>query len=160
MCSAAVSHLKLLIPKLDFEAKTPVFTLFLYKSTCFFSVLRYRRVSGPFIANQGRSCRYLCVCVYTHTHTHRKKGPREWDFSQFSRRRPFICLDRHTPSGQSRVYRVMQLRTDGVYCRESAGTGLVNLKVVPNRCCRGSSPWANQYAPLFPIPTIGMKWAC
>ena len=39
--------------------------------------------------------------------------------------------NRHTPSGQSRVYRVTQLRTDGVHCRESAGTGPVNLKVVP-----------------------------
>ena len=25
----------------------------------------------------------------------------------------------HTPSGQSRLYRVTQLRTDGVHCRES-----------------------------------------
>ena len=40
--------------------------------------------------------------------------------------------NRHTPLGQSRVYRVTQLRTDGVHCRESAGTGPVNLKVVPN----------------------------
>ena len=31
--TAAVSHLKLLIPKLYFEAKTPVFTPFLYRST-------------------------------------------------------------------------------------------------------------------------------
>ena len=37
--------------------------------------------------------------------------------------------NRHTPSGQSRVYRVTQLRTDGVHCRESASTGPVNLKV-------------------------------
>ena len=35
------------------------------------------------------------------------------------------------PSGRSRVYRVTQLRTDGIHCRESAGTGLVVLKVVP-----------------------------
>ena len=47
---------------------------------------------------------------------------------------------RHMPSGQSRVYRVTQLRTDGVRCRESAGTGPVNLKVVPNGCCLGRSP--------------------
>ena len=40
----------------------------------------------------------------------------------------------HTPSGRSRVYRVTQLRTDGVHCRESAGTGPVKLKVVPNGC--------------------------
>ena len=61
--------------------------------------------------------------------------------------------------GQSRVYRVMQLRTDGVNCRESAGTGSVNLKVVPNECCLGRSPWTNSYAPLFPTTTVGIKWA-
>ena len=42
-------------------------------------------------------------------------------------------------------------------CRESAGTGPVNLKVVPNECCFGRSPWTNSYAPLFPTPTIDMK---
>ena len=69
--------------------------------------------------------------------------------------------NRHTPSGQSRVYRVTQLRTDGVHCRESDGTGPVNLKVVSNGCCLGRSPWTNYYySPLFPTPTIGMKWAC
>ena len=36
-----------------------------------------------------------------------------------------------------------QLRTDGVHCRESAGTGPVNLKVVPEGCCLGRSPWTN-----------------
>ena len=41
-----------------------------------------------------------------------------------------LYLNRCTPSGQSRVYRVTQLRTDGVHCRESAGTGPVVLKVV------------------------------
>ena len=46
----------------------------------------------------------------------------------------FIYI-RHTPTGQSRVYRVTQLRTDGVHCRESAGTGPVNLLVVLNGCC-------------------------
>ena len=49
----------------------------------------------------------------------------------------------HTPSGQSRVYRVTQLRTDGVHCREPAGTGPVNLKVVPNECCFGRSVTMN-----------------
>ena len=34
-------------------------------------------------------------------------------------------------SGQSRVYEVTQLRTDGVHCRESAGTGSIVIKVVP-----------------------------
>ena len=55
----------------------------------------------------------------------------------------FLYLNHHTPSGQSRVYRVAQLRTGGVHCRESAGTGPVNLKVVPNECCLGRSPWTN-----------------
>ena len=32
--------------------------------------------------------------------------------------------------GQSQVYRVTQLRTDGVYCRDFASTGPVVLKVV------------------------------
>ena len=50
-----------------------------------------------------------------------------------------FMYNRHTPSGQSRVYRVTQLRTDGVHCRESAGTGPVNLNVVPNECCIGRS---------------------
>ena len=51
----------------------------------------------------------------------------------------FILNRRHTPSGQSRVYRVTRLRTDGVHYREFVGTGPVNLKVVPNECCLGRS---------------------
>ena len=35
------------------------------------------------------------------------------------------------------------IATDGVHCRESAGIGPVNLKVVPNGCCLGRSPWTN-----------------
>ena len=58
-----------------------------------------------------------------------------------------FIYNRHTPSGQSRVYRVTQImRTDGVHCRESAGTGPVNLKVVPNECCLGSL--AGQHGPI------------
>ena len=45
--------------------------------------------------------------------------------------------------GSPEFYRVTQMHTDGVRCRESAGTGLVNLKVVPNECCLGRSPWTN-----------------
>ena len=52
-------------------------------------------------------------------------------------------LNRRTPSGQSRVYRITQLRTDGVHCRESAGTGPLNLKIVPSGCCLSRSPWTN-----------------
>ena len=78
-----------------------------------------------------------------HLHTEAESGAYLWDSSRVPRPRPFICLNRHTPSGQSRVYRVMQLRTDGVHCRESAATGPVNLKVVPNGGCLGRSPWTN-----------------
>ena len=66
------------------------------------------------------------------------------DSSRVPRQCPSIYLNRHTPSGQSQVYRVTQLRTGGVHCWESAGTGPVNLKIVPNECCLGRS----QYAPL------------
>ena len=54
-----------------------------------------------------------------------------------------FTLNRHTPSGQSQVYRVTQLRTDGIHCRESNRTGPVNLKVVRSECCLGRSPWTN-----------------
>ena len=54
-----------------------------------------------------------------------------------------FIYNRHTPSDQSRVNRVTQLRTDGVHCRASAGTGPVHLKVVPNECCLGRLPWTN-----------------
>ena len=65
-----------------------------------------------------------------HLHTQAESGAYLWDSSRVPRRRPFTYLNRHTPSGQSRVYRVTQLRTDGVCCRESAGTWPVDLKVV------------------------------
>ena len=84
-----------------------------------------------------------------HLHTQAESGAHLRDSSRVPRRRLYICLNRHTPSGQSRGYRVTQLRTDGVHCRESASTGPVNLKIVPNGCCLGKSPWTNQYAPLF-----------
>ena len=48
-----------------------------------------------------------------------------------------FILNRQTPSGQSRVYRVMQLRTDGVRCRESAGTGPVK----PHGSSKRVLPW-------------------
>ena len=76
-------------------------------------------------------------------HTPAESGAYLRDSSQVPRRRTFIYLNRQTPSGQSRVYWIPQLRTDGVHCRESAGTGPVNLKVVPNECCLGRSPRTN-----------------
>ena len=71
-----------------------------------------------------------------------------------------LILKRHTSSGQSRIDRVTQVRTDGVHCRESAGTGPVVLKVVSITGAAFSSPWTNYYyAPLFSTPTIGMEEA-
>ena len=62
--------------------------------------------------------------------------------------------NRHAPSGQSRVYWVTQLRTDGVHCRESAGTGPVNLKVF-----RTGAALADHHGPInirlsFPHPLL------
>ena len=57
---------------------------------------------------------------------------------------------RQPPSGQSRVYRVMQVRTDRVHCRESAGTGPVNLKVVRVTVAAFQvSPWTIFCLPLL-----------
>ena len=61
-----------------------------------------------------------------------------------------IYFYHHTPSGQSRVCRVTQLRTDGVHCREYAGPGQAVLKVVGVTGAPFASPWTNYYcAPLF-----------
>ena len=89
-------------------------------------------------------------------HTQAEPGAYLRDSSRFSRRCPFIYLNHHTPSGQSRVYRITQLRTDGVHCQESVDTGPVSLEVVPNGCCLDRSPWTNLYA-FFPTPIISMK---
>ena len=59
------------------------------------------------------------------------------DSSRFPRRRPITNRHR-TPSGQSRVYRVTQFRTDGVH------------KVLPVPGAAFTSPWTNYLcAPLF-----------
>ena len=50
-----------------------------------------------------------------HPHTQAGSGAYLQDSSRFPWRRPFIYLNRHTPLNQSRVYRVTQLRTDGVH---------------------------------------------
>ena len=68
-----------------------------------------------------------------------------------------IFLYRHTSSGQSRVYRVTHLLTNGVQCGESAGTGPVVLKVVPVT----GAAFAGHHGPSnvrlsFPTPTIAM----
>ena len=78
-----------------------------------------------------------------HLHTSAESGAYSQDSSRFPRRRPFIYLNRHTPSSQSRVHRVTQVRTGSFRCRESAGTGPVNLKVVPATGAAFASPWAD-----------------
>ena len=69
----------------------------------------------------------------------------------FPRRRvliPIIC--RQPPSGQSRVYWVTQLRTDGVQCRESASSVVLKLLLVlVTGAAFSGIPWTNFCAPLF-----------
>ena len=52
-----------------------------------------------------------------HLHTQAESGAYLRNSSRVPRRRPFIYINRHTPSVQSRVYRVTQLRTDDVHRR-------------------------------------------
>ena len=66
-----------------------------------------------------------------HLHTQAESGAYLRDSSRFLRQRPYIYLDQHTPSGQSRAYRVTLLHIDGVNCPKVVGTGPVNLTVVP-----------------------------
>ena len=75
-------------------------------------------------------------------HTQVESGTSSRDSSRFRNGVHIICLQ--PPSGQSRVYRVTQLRTDGVYRRESAGTGPV-LKVVP---VTGAAFFAGDHGPI------------
>ena len=91
-----------------------------------------------------------------HLHTQAGSGAYSRDSSRVPRRRPVLYLNRHTPLGQSRVYRVTQLRTNGVHCRESAGTGPLVLKVVSssNRCCHFAGHHGSMNVRLsFPTPT-------
>ena len=73
-----------------------------------------------------------------HLHTQAESDAYSRDFSRFPRRRLFICLNPDTPSGQCRDSHAAQLRTDGIHCREYAGTGPVVLKVV---AVTGATPW-------------------
>ena len=95
-----------------------------------------------------------------HLHTQAEYGTDVRDSSRVPQRRPFVYLNRHTSSGQSRVYRVTQLHTDGVHCQESASTGPANLKEVPNECCLGRSPSTNylRLSSRTHYTIIGMKW--
>ena len=66
-----------------------------------------------------------------HLHAQAESGAYFRNSFRVPRRLHLFLLNPHTPSGQSRVYRVTQLLTDGIHCRVSAVTGPVNL-VVPN----------------------------
>ena len=62
-----------------------------------------------------------------------------------------------SPSGRSQVYRVTLLRTDGVHCRKSIGTGPVVLKAVPVTGAAFSGFTMNHdFMSSFPTPTIGI----
>ena len=89
-----------------------------------------------------------------HLHTQAESGVYLRDSSRFPRRRPFIYLYRQSPSDQSRVYQVTQWRTDGVHCRESAGTGPLVLKIVPIKGAAFSGITMDQLmrASRFPHP--------
>ena len=85
-----------------------------------------------------------------------------WDSSRVPRRRPFIYVKPPhaigsvpSISGHANAYRWRPLPR--VRRHTARGTGPVYLKVVPNGCCLGRSPWTNKYAPLFPTPTIGYE---
>ena len=76
-----------------------------------------------------------------HLHTQAESGAYLRDSSRVPRRRPFMKPPYAIGSVPSLSGHA--LRTDSVHCRESAGTGPVNLKVVPNECCLGRSPWTS-----------------
>ena len=66
------------------------------------------------------------------------------DSSRVPRRHPFIYLNRHTPSSQSRVFGSRNCVPMVFTARESAGTRLVVvLKVVPITGAAFESPWTN-----------------
>ena len=63
---------------------------------------------------------------------------------------------------QNPSYRVTHLRTDGVHCRESAGTGPVDLKVVPVMGSAILQVTMDQiiFASLFPHPLLLVCYGC
>ena len=71
-----------------------------------------------------------------------------------------MYLYRHTPSGQSLVHWVAQLRTDGVHCQEPAGAGPVVFKVVTKTGAAFVSHGPVDVRLSFPTPTNGTKGAC
>ena len=76
-------------------------------------------------------------------HAQAESGAFLRDFSRVPQRRPFTYFKPPYAIGSAPSLSVTHLRTDGVHYRESAGTGPVNLEVVPNECSLGRSPWTN-----------------
>ena len=99
------------------------------------------RFPHPLLLSSGHNNSMLKVSLSTRA----ESGAYSRDSSRFPRRRPFIFLNRLTPSGQSRVYRATQLRNDDVHCGESAGTGPINLKVVGVTCSSFSGITMDQF---------------
>ena len=96
-----------------------------------------------------------------HLHTQAESGAYLRHSSRAPWRRPFIYLKPPytmgsvpSSSGYAIAYRWHSLPRVRRH-RASRPQG-----IVLNECCLGRSPWTNQYAPLFPTPTIGVKWAC
>ena len=77
-----------------------------------------------------------------HLHTQAEPGAYLRDSSRVPRRRPSFMKPPYA-IGSVPSLSGHAMRTDGVHCQESAGTGPVNLKVVPNGCCHARSPWTN-----------------
>ena len=107
----------------------------------FFSFLRSRlRIWTHETGSAVASCISLLIIL----HTQVEPGTYSRDPSRFPHRRLFIYLKCHPPSSDSGHRVTTQLlRTDGVYCRESADTGPVLLKVVPEKGATFASPWTN-----------------
>ena len=87
-------------------------------------------------------------------HTQAEYGAYSRDSSQFPRRRPFIYLNRHTPLGQCRLYRVTQLLTDDVHCLYFQHAHYIPIVDVERERRTLISPWppAKWHHPLLELP--------
>ena len=128
------------------------------QETCFFPCPRSRRRTWSRKTGSAASSRVgLLISILR-----LKSGAYSRNSSRFPRWCPHssnMILYRQSPSGQkSRInnWDNTQLRTDGVPCRESAGTGPAILKVGPsNGCCLFRFHHGSLLMRLsFPTPTI------
>ena len=95
-----------------------------------------------------------------HLHTEAESGAYLRDPSRVPRWRPFIYFKppyavRSVPSLSSHAI-AYRWRSLPIACRHRVSKPQGSSS---NECCFSRSPWTNQYAALFPTPTIGMKWA-